>query len=296
MKIKKNVYPHSFDTALKKGEEKLYRESTELNQQCSSAISKALIESHYAPNDYDLESAARKVIDVYGSKRVAWILASAIRQSFNRGNYSDSNKAWAKSFNIPTDSDMNYNVLYQPRLVDGLVDAARLIIEREKAAHASKRKGKKPSNDELKSKLEKVAAFIVETCAGATTSGNYILDASDFPSDMITPDLLKQNINTVVEMLYEYEAVADVVVGSEGSIDICMYLAYCPNYEPWREEADEYPPNREILDPLKSKRVPESEPKPAVKPTLAEKLEANKQKAARQGQPDTAKRDKNKEV
>lgn len=35
---------------------------------------------------------------------------------------------------------------------------------------------------------------------------------------------------------------------------------------------------------------------PAPKPTLAEKLEANKRKAAQQGQPDTAKHDKSKEV
>jgi len=84
--------------------------------------------------------------------------------------------------------------------------------------------------------------------------------------------------------MWEYEAVADIEIEPDGAVDLVMYLAYCPNYEPWEEERDEYPEDREILDPLKSRTTSEKTNSQESKPTLMARLEENKQKVASQEQ------------
>ena len=97
--------------------------------------------------------------------------------------------------------------------------------------------------------LEKAAAYILETSARETTSGNYITYANDLPADVISPELFAANIDTIAGILSEYGAVLDIEV-SDGAIDMIVGLAYCPNYEPFPEEDDEYPDDRETSDPL----------------------------------------------
>lgn len=143
--------------------------------------------------------------------------------------------------------------------------------------------------DELRSKLEKTAAFIIEKSANETESGNYIIGADDIPADVLSPELFEEHIEIIAGMMEEYAAVADVGFTSGGEIDVIIYSDYCPNYEPLPEEQDDFPPDRKILDPLKSKRVPEPEKPipeiPASKPTLTERIAKNKEKAAAQGKP-----------
>lgn len=155
MRIKKNVYTQPPEVARKNGELNRYHESNKLNQQCTAAIHKAITESNYAPDHYDLKSATRKVIDEYGFKRVTWVLANTIQRSYNDGRYSRSNKEWAKGFDIPAEPGRDYAVRSHPCLVDGFIDAARIMLqEREKSAalaRAAKREAKQPT---LAEKLE----------------------------------------------------------------------------------------------------------------------------------------------
>jgi len=140
---------------------------------------------------------------------------------------------------------------------------------------------------ELKSKLENAARYIIETSARETSSGNYITYIGDVPDDIISPTLFSKHINDIADIMQEYEAVLDIIVEPEGAIDVVMGLAYCPNFEPHPEEADEYPDGREILDPLKSRFTPETENPQSSdkKSSLMDKVEVGKQKAAQHAKP-----------
>jgi hypothetical protein len=141
-------------------------------------------------------------------------------------------------------------------------------------------------------KISKAAAYIVETSALCTEYGNYITYPGGIPDDIMTADEFKKYKDRIADEILEYEAVAQVDVGDDCSIDVTMYLAYCPNYIPHPEEREEYPDDREILDALQSKAVrePEKPPFPERKPSLLGKLEQNKQKAAQAGRPDASER------
>jgi len=112
---------------------------------------------------------------------------------------------------------------------------------------------------ELESKLENAARYIIETSARNTTSGNYITYTGDVPEEIISPELFSKHIQEIADIMQEYEAVLDIDVESGESIDVVMGLAYCPNYEPWDSEREEYPDDREIFDPLKTRLDREDE-------------------------------------
>ena len=107
---------------------------------------------------------------------------------------------------------------------------------------------------ELKSTLENAARYIIETSARETSGGNYITYTGDVPEEIISPELFTKYMKSIAGIMEEYEAVADVIVDKD-SIDVNMYLDYCPNYEPFAEELDDYPPDRKIEDPLHTRRV-----------------------------------------
>lgn len=105
-------------------------------------------------------------------------------------------------------------------------------------------------DDELAKKLESVAAYIVEDGATATTSGVYTAYTNNIPADLLPPEMVEQYKEEIESLLFTYDAVADVELDEDDNFDVTYYLGYCPNYEPDREEADEYPEDREIFAPL----------------------------------------------
>jgi len=145
---------------------------------------------------------------------------------------------------------------------------------------------------DIQSKLEKAAAFIIETGARETTSGHYYIYAEEIPPEILTPEQYKQNLDGIIGILQEYEAIGDIEVMDDGTVDMIVYLEYCPNYEPDADEREEglYPDDREILDPLTTRRRPETLESAIVdtsaKPTLAERLEEGKRRAAQHEKPD----------
>jgi hypothetical protein len=154
---------------------------------------------------------------------------------------------------------------------------------------------------DIQSKLEKAAAFIIETSARETSSGNWITCAGEIPGEIISQGAYLRHFDEIVEILQEYEAVADIVTEPDGTVDMILYLAYCPNYEPHEAELDEYPDDREILDALKSRQTKACDTysqvgnrqensratAPKGRPSLSERLLENKQRASRQEKPDT---------
>lgn len=97
----KLVYPYSLDEANKRMEVSLFHENRNLNQMCACAIDKAISESHYKTNYYNLELAVMVVVSKYGFERVNAILAHHIQNHKSDGRYSISNKNWAQSFKLP---------------------------------------------------------------------------------------------------------------------------------------------------------------------------------------------------
>ena len=100
----------------------------------------------------------------------------------------------------------------------------------------------------LLARLEKAAIHIIETSARETQSGNYITDPGDVPADILSSDEYKENIHAIAEIMRNNEAVADVEVGDDGSIDAILYMDYCPNLELTHDESDDSPDGKEIVD------------------------------------------------
>lgn len=106
----------------------------------------------------------------------------------------------------------------------------------------------------LNTMLEKAAEYIIETSARETTTGSWITYADDIPSDILTPDLFDEHIDDIFALILNYESVSYAEINDDGYLDVVMFLAYCPNYEVMPGEEDEYPEDREILNPLEGRR------------------------------------------
>jgi hypothetical protein len=89
------VYPFSLDSAILCQESAIYHENMKLNKQCATAINHAIEENNYELFRYNLENAARMVIDKFGFERTNWIAANIIRNSGYNSRYSAENKKWA---------------------------------------------------------------------------------------------------------------------------------------------------------------------------------------------------------
>ena len=146
------------------------------------------------------------------------------------------------------------------------------------------------NDNDMRGKLENAAAYIVETSARETMSGNYITYPEEMPAEIIPPELYKRHIGDIVKIMRGYESVADVDVTADGTVDICLYLDYCPNYEPCVEECDEYPGDRKILDPMKLKTVLNetvaASSDKSGKLSLTERIEEGKRRAAQHEKPE----------
>jgi len=145
--------------------------------------------------------------------------------------------------------------------------------------------------NDLTERLEKAAEIAVDMGARFTMSGNFVINESDIPPDILSQRAFKRHINEIAAIVSEYAAVADVEVTSDGILDLNFYLDYCPNYKPDADSRKDYPDDRKILDPLKTRRptaqnAVEITAKP-VKPTLSERLKEGKRKAALQKKPES---------
>ena len=89
------LYPYSAEYARQRGEESLWRASYLSNMDCKDAIRKAVWQ-HYDGAHLDGDCLA-KVIQEFGYKRTAWVLANTIQQLEWGGQYSSENKEWALS-------------------------------------------------------------------------------------------------------------------------------------------------------------------------------------------------------
>ena len=95
------LYPYSAEEACRRGEQSLWRASYLENIDCKDAIQKA-VRQHYDGAHLDKECLTG-VLQEFGYKRTAWVLANTVQQLEWGGQYSSENKAWASQIYIPPD-------------------------------------------------------------------------------------------------------------------------------------------------------------------------------------------------
>ena len=95
------LYPYSAEEACRRGEQSLWRASYLENIDCKDAIQKA-VRQHYDGDHLD-KKCLTEVIQEFGYKRTAWVLANTVQQLEWGGQYSSENKAWASQIYIPPD-------------------------------------------------------------------------------------------------------------------------------------------------------------------------------------------------
>ena len=94
-------YPYSAAEARKRNELSLWRESHRANIACRNAIEDAIRQNFDGMN---LQTDCLKtVLDEYGFKRTAWVLANTLHELKWDGRFSYANKHWAEKIYIPTD-------------------------------------------------------------------------------------------------------------------------------------------------------------------------------------------------
>lgn len=118
----------------------LMRELTDLCGSCEGCT-----EGHCTFRDADIEDAIRRsfdgmhldkdcitpVLDEYGFKRTAWVLANTLHELKWDGRFSYANKHWAEKIYIPTDLNHNsdFVVRSHPAVLDGFASFYRKAVQ-----------------------------------------------------------------------------------------------------------------------------------------------------------------------
>lgn len=125
----KLVYPYEFEKANDRMETSHYHKSRELGSECASAIDKAINDSCYKTNFYNLDLAAMKVIHDFGFTRVNEVLAHNLQKHEYDGRYSSSNKSWAKDFTLPENTYQYAYLKAHPILIEDFTKYVRKLYE-----------------------------------------------------------------------------------------------------------------------------------------------------------------------
>ena len=123
------LYPYSAAEARERNELPLWRESHRANIACRNAIEDAIRQSFDGMN---LQTDCLKaVLDEYGYKRTAWVLANTLHELKRDGRFSYANKHWAEKIYIPTDLNHNsdFVVRSHPAVLDGFVSFYRKAVQ-----------------------------------------------------------------------------------------------------------------------------------------------------------------------
>ena len=123
------LYPYSSAEARERNELSLWRESHKANIACRNAIEDAIRQNFDGMN---LQTDCLKaVLDEYGFKRTAWVLANTLHELKWDGRFSYANKHWAEKIYIPTDLNHNsdFVVRSHPAVLDGFVTFYRKAVQ-----------------------------------------------------------------------------------------------------------------------------------------------------------------------
>lgn len=119
--INSAVYRQSEQYADAHGEADAFRKSARQNTACATAIDTALAKG------VDGSALRKAVVDLiagYGPGRVAWVLASAIRERQYDGRLAYDHRQWAQAFPIPIEHKPSYTLQASTPVLNGFVAEA----------------------------------------------------------------------------------------------------------------------------------------------------------------------------
>lgn len=123
--IDKSIYQYTFAHARDSGEQEAFWKSNRRNQECATAIDKAIAESRYDQHFYKLPAALDTVSREFGLERVAWVVAATVQHYDYDGRFSRANKDWALHFPIPQDRESHVVLNTHLTILDGFADKVR---------------------------------------------------------------------------------------------------------------------------------------------------------------------------
>ena len=123
------LYPYSSAEARERDELPLWRESHKANIACRNAIEDAIRRS-FDGMHLD-KNCITPVLEEYGYKRTAWVLANTLHELKWDGRFSYANKHWAEKIYIPTDliHNSDFVVRSHPAVLDGFVSFYRKAVQ-----------------------------------------------------------------------------------------------------------------------------------------------------------------------
>ena len=123
------LYPYSAKEARERNELSLWRESHRANIACRDAIEDAIRRSFDGMHLY--KDCITPVLDEYGYKRTAWVLANTLHELKWDGRFSPANRQWAEKIYIPTDliHNSDFVVRSHPAVLDGFVSFYRKAVQ-----------------------------------------------------------------------------------------------------------------------------------------------------------------------
>ena len=123
------LYPYSSAEARDRNELSLWRESHKANIACRNAIEDAIRQS-FDGMHLD-KNCITPVLEEYGYKRTAWVLANTLHELKWDGRFGLANKQWAERACIPTDLNHNsdFVVRSHPAVLDGFVTFYRKAVQ-----------------------------------------------------------------------------------------------------------------------------------------------------------------------
>ena len=117
-------YPWSAEEASHRDELSLWRASHQANAACKEAI-EAAVRQHFDGAHLD-DNCLDEVLQAFGYRRTAWVLANTLQQKDWDGRFSLQNKAWARKTDIPEERHNRYFVVgSHPAVLDGFVTRYR---------------------------------------------------------------------------------------------------------------------------------------------------------------------------
>ena len=123
------LYPYSSAEARERDELPLWRESHKANIACRNVIEDAIRQS-FDGMHLD-KNCLTPVLEVYGYKRTAWVLANTLHELKWDGRFGHANKQWAEHACIPSDISHNsdFVVRSHPAVLDGFVTFYRKAVQ-----------------------------------------------------------------------------------------------------------------------------------------------------------------------
>ena len=123
------LYPYSSAEARERDELPLWRESHKANIACRNAIEDAIRQNF--DGMHLNKGCLTPVLEEYGYKRTAWVLANTLHELKWDGRFGLANKQWTERACIPTDLNHNsdFVVRSHPAVLDGFVTFYRKAVQ-----------------------------------------------------------------------------------------------------------------------------------------------------------------------